>query len=70
MAPQPIKRVQVGDRSQLKVAEEVDRLRGLGWRELRREATELDVPKDVVEGAKEQDDIRLAILEEKLRRQL
>lgn len=70
MAPQPIKRVQVGDRSQLKVAEEVDRLRGLGWRELRQEASELDLPGDVVEGAKEQDDIRLAILEEKLRRQL
>ena len=70
MAPQPIRRVQRGERSELKVAEEVDRLRGLGWRELRREADELDIPKDVVEGAKEQDDVRLAILEEKLRRQL
>jgi hypothetical protein len=63
----PIGAVDVGEgQRRLQVKEEVERLKELGWADLRREARELGIPEAVIGGAGSRDDVRFAILEVKL----
>lgn len=64
----PIVREDTGEEGQtkLRVMDEVARLKGLGWAELRREAKALGIPEAKIGGAATRDEVRLAILEVKI----